>query len=180
MTGVPATGFSRPLTQPPQPPTGAVQTRRPCNSSQFPGRWANVSRNGPPTDFDGHDRGRTFDKGIHYNPQDVIVSLLVFGRLRHAGRHGSHQPVAQQDSQKSTDQRGRNLMSDLLGRPAERAHRDYYKRRHKGVGFLVMGLRRSRGGFAAADLRLRKPWTFASIPKRTGMPSTSYSRFAAT
>ena len=44
------------------------------------------------------------------------------GGLGHIGAQRTHQPIAEQDAEKSSDQRRSDFVADLLRRAAQRAH----------------------------------------------------------
>ena len=83
-----------------------------------------MSGNGAPRHFHRHDRSGAFQERDHQHAQHVEEGVLFFRGLGHVGRDRSHQPVAQQNAEKRSDQRRGDLVSDFFRRAAERAHGD--------------------------------------------------------
>ena len=73
----------------------------------------------PPSNFNRHNRGHTFQKGDHGHPQHLQERMFVVRHLPHARRQRSHQSVAQENAQKRPHQRRCYLASNFLRRAAQ-------------------------------------------------------------
>ena len=83
-----------------------------------------MAGNRPPGKLHRHDGRRAFEERNHHHAQDVEIGALFLGDLAHAGSDRPHQPVTQQNSQKSANQRGRYFVADFFRRSAQRSHGD--------------------------------------------------------
>ena len=77
-----------------------------------------MAGNGATAYFDRDDGRQTFGETQQQDAKDVQVGALIFRSLAHVGTEGTDEPVAEQDAEKSSDQRGGNFVADELRRAA--------------------------------------------------------------
>ena len=83
-----------------------------------------MAGNGATAYFDRDDGRQTLGETQQQDAKDVEVGALIFRSLAHVGTERADEPVAEQDAEKSSHQRGGDFVADELRRAAQGAHGD--------------------------------------------------------